>query len=150
MDRGGTGFERNLVGSQDVRAGESHARALQDSLIHQGTTMSLRPPRHLTGNPRPETGWNVLDYEIAQQKAQILGNLGSELEQALAKLRAFDANAQGPEREAERSDLLDEAADRAWTFMIQRELCGLRHWETVVKEYRIPREVLNRMGRVSR
>lgn len=34
--------------------------------------------------------------------------------------------------------------------MIQRELCGLRHWEAVVKSYAIPREVLNRMGRVRR
>jgi hypothetical protein len=91
-------------------------------------------------------GWNVLDYEIAQQKAQTLGNLGSQVEQALAKLRAFDARAEGPERSA----LLDQAADRAWAFMIQRELCGLRHWDAVVKEYGIPREVLNRMGRTTR
>jgi hypothetical protein len=49
-----------------------------------------------------------------------------------------------------RAALLDEAADRVWAFMIQRELCGLRHWDTVVKEYGIPREVLNRMGRVVR
>ncbi len=32
--------------------------------------------------------------------------------------------------------------------MIQRELCGLRHWEAVVKDYIIPREVLNRVGQV--
>ena len=34
-----------------------------------------------------------------------------------------------------------------WAFMIQRELCGFRHWEAVVKDYGIPREVLNRVGR---
>jgi hypothetical protein len=112
--------------------------------------MSVRPPRHLTGSHRAETGWNILDYELAEQKAQTLGALGSEVERALAKLRAFDASAPGPEREAERSVLLDHAADRAWTFMIQRELCGLRHWDAVVQGYGIPREVLNRMGRTTR
>jgi hypothetical protein len=112
--------------------------------------MPVRPPRHLSGHHRPETDWTVLDHEIAQQKAQTLGNLGSQVEQALAKLRAFDARAQGPERGAERSALLDQAADRAWAFMIQRELCGLRRWDAVVKEYGIPPEVLNRMGRTTR
>jgi hypothetical protein len=112
--------------------------------------MSVRPPRHLPSGHRPETGWNVLNHEIAQQKAQTLGNLGSQVEQALAKLRAFDARVEGPERGAERSALLDQAAERAWAFMIQRELCGLRHWDAVVKEYGIPREVLNRMGRTTR
>ena len=112
--------------------------------------MSLRPPRHLPGDHRPETGWNVLNHEIAQQKAQTLGNLGSQVEQALAKLRAFDACAHVAERRTERSALLDEAADRAWAFMVQRELCGLRHWDAVVKEYGIPREVINRMGRTTR
>jgi hypothetical protein len=34
--------------------------------------------------------------------------------------------------------------------MIRRELCGLRYWEAIVKENGIPREALNRMGRVSR
>ena len=112
--------------------------------------MSLRVPRSLAGSHKPQTGWSVLDYEIAQQKAQTLGTLGAQVEQALASLRAFDAGAHGPERAAERSALLDEAAERVWAFMIQRELCGLRFWEAVVKEYGIPREVLNRVGRVRR
>jgi hypothetical protein len=112
--------------------------------------MSVRIPQNLAGGHKPETGWSVLDYEIAQQKAQTLGNLGQQVEQALARLRAFDAGVHGTESEPQRSTLLDEAAERVWAFMIQRELCGLRHWEAVVKNYGIPREVLNRMGRVSR
>ena len=113
--------------------------------------MSLRPPKSLTGSHKPETGWSVLDYELAQQKAQTLGNLGQQVEQALTKLRAFDAQVGSSEEDqSRRACLLDEAADRAWTFMIQRELCGLRHWEVVVRDYGIPREVLNRMGRSRR
>jgi hypothetical protein len=112
--------------------------------------MSLRMPQSLALSHKPETGWSVLDYEIAQQKAQTLGNLGQQVEHALARLRAFDAGTGGSATGAQRSALLDEAADRVWAFMIQRELCGLRYWEAVVKDYGIPREVLNRLGRVSR
>jgi hypothetical protein len=115
--------------------------------------MTLRMPQTLAGGEMRESGWSVLDYEIAQQKAQTLGGLGSQVEQALAKVRALEARgseAHGPGRDARRSALLDEAAERVWAFMIQRELCGLRHWEGVVKEYGIPREVLNRVGQVTR
>jgi hypothetical protein len=112
--------------------------------------MSLRPPQSLAGGHNPQSGWSVLDFELAQQKAQTLGHLGEQVEQALARLRAFDSGGRGAESQSQRSSLLDEAADRVWAFMIQRELCGLCHWETAVKDYGIPREVLNRMGRVAR
>ena len=46
--------------------------------------------------------------------------------------------------------MLDEAADRIWAFMIQQELCEFRNWEAVVRDYGIPREVLNRVGHVRR
>jgi hypothetical protein len=113
--------------------------------------MAVRPPQSLAPHRAQSVG--VLDYEIAQQKAQTLGDLGRQVEQAIAALRAFDAEPQaeaGQAHTARRSALLDKAADRVWTFMVQRELCGLRHWEAVVKAYAIPREVLNRMGQVLR
>ena len=110
--------------------------------------MTLRPPQSLGGFSRPETGLNVLTTEIAQQKAQTLGDLGQRLEDALSRLRAHDETFP-PGGDDRRAALLDAAADRAWALMVQRELCGLRHWEAVVKSYAIPREVLNRMGRVT-
>ena len=110
--------------------------------------MTVRPPQSLSTGLKQETGWSVLAYEILQQKAHTLGTLGGQVEQALAALRAFDAGAEQADREARRCALLDAAAERVWALMIQRELCGLRHWEAVVKDYRIPREVLNRVGQV--
>jgi hypothetical protein len=107
--------------------------------------MTLRLPQSFSAGLSVETGANVLDYEIAQQKAETLGALGGQVEATLARLRALDAT-EAPDA-AHRTALLDEAADRVWSLMIQRELCGLRHWEAVVKAYGIPREVLNRMGR---
>lgn len=108
--------------------------------------MTLRMPQGVASSSRRETGASVLDTEIAQLKAESLGSIGTQVEQALARLKAFDA--QGVVDPARRDALRDEAADKVWAFMIQRELCGLRQWDAVVKAYGIPREVLNRMGRV--
>jgi hypothetical protein len=112
--------------------------------------MTLRIPQGLPSAQRPDSGVNVLDYELAQLKAQTLGDLGRKVEQALERLRSFEAEGHGPDGDERRAALRDAAADRVWSLMIQRELCGLRHWDAVVKAYGIPREVLNRMGRVSR
>ena len=92
----------------------------------------------------------MLDYKLREQKAQTLGTLSDQIEQALAALRTFEAEAHQPDREHRRRALLDNAADLVWAFMIQRELCGLRNWDAVVKDYGIPREVLNRVGQVRR
>ena len=112
--------------------------------------MAVRIPQSLSTGLQPETGWSVLDHELREQKAHTLGILSGQVEQALAALRAFDAEAQEPDREHRRRALLDGAADRVWAFMIQRELCGFRNWEAVVKDYSIPREVLSRVGQVRR
>ena len=92
----------------------------------------------------------MLDHELREQKAHALGALSGQVEQALAALRAFDAEAHEPDRGHRRYALLDRAADLVWAFMIQRELCGFRNWEAMVKDYGIPRAVLNRVGQVRR
>jgi hypothetical protein len=112
--------------------------------------MAVRPPQSLSAGLQRETGWSVLDYELREQKAQTLGTLSRQVEQALAALRAFDARESGSDRDDRRDALRDEAADRVWAFMIQRELCGFRNWEAVVRDYNIPREVLNRVGQIRR
>jgi hypothetical protein len=112
--------------------------------------MAVRIPQRLSTGLQPETGWSVLDYKLREQKAHTLGILGDQVEQALAALRVFDAEARGPDGEHRRRALLDRTADLVWAFMIQRELCGLRNWDAVVKDYGIPREVLNRVGQVRR
>jgi hypothetical protein len=112
--------------------------------------MAVRIPQSLSAGLQRETGWSVLDYELREQKAHMLGTLSGQVEQALAALRAFDAAAHGTNSEERRRALLDQAADRVWAFMIQREVCGLRNWDAVVKDYHIPREVLNRVGQARR
>ena len=98
------------------------------------------------------SGTNVLDYEIAQEQAAALGRLGRALEAALTNLAAYDAAAgvsdkpPGPPRKGTRTELLEAAGYALWCFIIQREACGLRDQATVIRQYRVPAEVRNRMG----
>ena len=92
----------------------------------------------------------LLDYEILQEQASALGRLGRALEAALMKLRDFDAahppSQASPAEQRARRTLVAEAGYALWMFVVQREACGLRDSRTLMRDYRIPGEVLNRMG----
>ena len=112
--------------------------------------MTVRPPRSIwTKNPAA-----ALDYEIAQEKAATLGRLGRRLEAALEKLRAFDDVLRIDDAPAEvttetrhtRRALVDAAGHSLWLFVVQREAIGLRDTRTLMRDYRVPVEVFNRMG----
>ena len=111
--------------------------------------MTLRPPGKPAADLWSKSPAGVLDYEIAQETASALGRQGRALETALAALAAFDA-AEPPvssDRRA-RADLVATAAQALWEFMVQREACGLRDGAAVVRMYRVPAEVRDRMGAV--
>jgi hypothetical protein len=85
----------------------------------------------------------ALDYEIAQEQASALGRAGRMLEQALRALSDHDAATDDRERRAE---LVQNAGHALWCFMVQREAIGLRDPRPVLRDYRVPAEVQNRMG----
>jgi hypothetical protein len=110
--------------------------------------MTVRPPRLA-----PKTIWTAnpaaaLDYELAQEKASALGRLGRKLEAALETLRVFDAAITEPSAETrrERRALVAEAGHALWLFVVQRESIGLRDTRQLMRDYRVPAEVQNRMG----
>jgi hypothetical protein len=98
----------------------------------------------------------VLGHEILQEQASSLGRLGRGLEAALAELQAFDAARSGLEGTAEsalasghrrvRQALLSAAGNALWMFVVQREACGLRDSRSVMRDYKVPAEVQDRMG----
>ena len=87
---------------------------------------------------------DALDYEIAQERASALGRAGRALETALAALGEYDRN--GQDSAEMRRTLVADAGDALWRFVIQRECCGLRDARAVMRDYRVPQEVQNRMG----
>ena len=99
---------------------------------------SLRMPQSLTKRLGVETGEAVLRYELLAEQAAALGRQGARLEAALLALRDHQGDG--------RAAVLAQAADAAWCFFVQREVMGLRDRAAVVAQYRIPREVLVRIG----
>jgi hypothetical protein len=101
---------------------------------------------HLPKNPLA-----AFDYEVAQEKASALGRMGRRLEATLAALAAFDASHPdkgilGEEDRAERRALVAEAGVALWHLVVQRESVGLRDSARMLREYRVPDEVRDRMG----
>lgn len=86
----------------------------------------------------------ALDYEIAQEQASALGRLGRALEGALAALADYDSV--NGRRDPVRRQLVQEASDALWRFIVQREACGLRDARPVIRDYRVPAEVYACMG----
>jgi hypothetical protein len=111
--------------------------------------MTLRPPRMNSSKVRE----SALDYEIAQEQAAALGRLGRALEAALGArsgppgvhAESGDRPGQAPAGAA-RERLLRDASNALWCFVVQREAVGLRDQRAIMREYRVPIEVQNRMG----
>ncbi len=64
-----------------------------------------------------------------------LGRLGGEVQTALAALDHPPTD-----------DQLRTAAQAVWRYFVQREACGLRDHSDPVRDYGIPKSVLNRLG----
>lgn len=95
---------------------------------------------------------DALNYEIAQEKAVALGRMGRALEEALAKLREYDAahprSGALPSSQQARRFLVTEAGHALWMFVVQREACGLRDSRAIMRDYDVPGEVQQCMGAV--
>ena len=93
---------------------------------------------------------DILHYEIVQEQASALGRMGRTLEQALARLREFDATHQPSETPATihpaRRKLVMEAGQALWMFVVQREATGLRDSRHIMRTYNVPAEVQHCMG----
>lgn len=82
-----------------------------------------------------------LEYELQEGRAIALGKAGQKLEAALALLTAS---------EGEREQLLADAADAVWSYMIVRETLGFHDHALALGVYRVPPQVMARVGVVRR
>lgn len=88
------------------------------------------------------TGWvDPFSYEIAKEKAGTLGRTGRKLEKTLGALRTCRRG-----DDARREKLIWEATELVTSILVQREACGLRNPSFVFDFYRVPREVIGRIG----
>jgi hypothetical protein len=89
------------------------------------------------------SGYAALQYEIAEERASALGRLGRRLETALKDLAACPPT--GSNRKM-RESLLKDAGYALWLLAVQREAIGLNKLDHVLQVYRVPNEVVARMG----
>jgi hypothetical protein len=88
---------------------------------------------------------DVIEDEVAEEKAGALGRSGRRLEHALEVFRDYEAT-HGNRSDTKREQLLWDLAARVEAFVAQREACGLRDARHVLQFYGIPREVIARIG----
>lgn len=86
------------------------------------------------------TAYESLELEIASERAASLGRAGTRLEVALAALAGHAGD------EAEREDLLAAAGEVLWFYVIQRECLRMYDHDNAFAIYRVPGEVIARMG----
>lgn len=104
--------------------------------------MSFKPPASLLSSS--QNGLiTPLDLELAGEKADALGRAGRKAEAALAALA--EARAEG-RAVADLDALRNAAADAVFALTVQRELCGLRNQNDMVRRYAIPSDVMARIG----
>ncbi len=87
-----------------------------------------------------ETSLDAIGQEILAEKAASLGHAGRKVELALVRLRAHQGDGET------RMALVRNAADAVYGYFVQRELCGFRRHDDVIRDYKIPGEVLVRLG----
>ncbi|WP_157017015.1 DUF6665 family protein [Mesorhizobium xinjiangense] len=93
------------------------------------------------GIAKRQEALDALEYDFLAEKAAALGRAGEKMERVLKRLAESDeAAGEGAER------TLKEAADAVYAYFIQRELCGLRRHDEIIRQYRIPGRVLVRLG----
>lgn len=96
---------------------------------------------------RSDAAFNLLEADLLAERASSLGHHAGLAEMAVAKLHSFDATGGSAE---ERLALLRKAAREVWAYFVQREACGMRDHRQVIRDWKIPGEVLVRLGAIER
>ena len=102
----------------------------------------MKLPRIMNGR----SGVDVLEYELFQEKASTLARMGARLKTALDALAAYDSAHARRADDAERAELVAEAGEMLWYYVVQREVCGLRDTQAMLRGVGVPREVQLKMG----
>ena len=91
---------------------------------------------------------NPLFAEILAEKASAYFARVRTMQTALARLADFDraANSASKATLKDRTELLAEAAEQVWFFIIQREAMKLPHYEEIFADFDIPDEVRRKTG----
>ena len=104
---------------------------------------ALRLPQHLSDPAHVDSGEAHLRFELLEEIDGAVGRAERRVEQTLEALRAHDAT--GFEA-GDRAPLLEAAAAAAWRLIVQHEACDCADHRLLIERFRIPLEVMARIG----
>jgi hypothetical protein len=93
---------------------------------------------------------NPIHVEIMAERASAYFNTTRKMLSAVSAFCEFNEKYKGAACDAvvnrQRADLLAEAAEQVWFFMIQREAMRLPYYDELFADFGIPDEIRKRMG----
>lgn len=102
---------------------------------------ALRMPQHLSEAAHVDSGEAQLRFRLMEEIDTSVGHTERDVEQTLQTLRAHDpADLEG------RRPLLEAATDAVWRLIVQHEACDCSDHRELIERYRIPGEVMARIG----
>jgi hypothetical protein len=104
---------------------------------------ALRLPQHLADPTHVDSGEAHLRFDLLEELDAAVGHIERDVERTLAALRQHDTV--GGDAEARRP-LLDAAVEAVWRLIVQHEACDCADHGALISRYRIPGEVLARVG----
>lgn len=75
-----------------------------------------------------DTGETILAHEILAERASSMGAAAERVEKTIAAMRAAAPD------DGARPEKLKAAADSVWAYFVQRELCGFRRHDDVIRD----------------
>lgn len=104
---------------------------------------ALRLPQHLAEPAHVDSGEANLRFELLEDIDAAVGHTERDVERTLRALRDHDSDQRDPEA---RRALLDAAVEAVWRLIVQHEACDLTDHQALIQRYRIPAEVMARIG----
>ena len=104
---------------------------------------ALRLPQHLADPAHVDSGEAHQRFDLLEELDCAVGRTERAVEASLLALREFDLNERPQEL---RGPLLDAAVNAVWRLIVQHEACDCVDHRELITRYRIPGEVMRRLG----
>lgn len=104
---------------------------------------ALRLPQHLGEPAHVGSGEAHLRFDLLQDIDSAVGHTERDVDHTLTALRAHDAR--GGDAET-RLRLLNAAVEATWRLIVQHEAGDLMDHDALIERFRIPAEVMARIG----
>ena len=105
---------------------------------------ALRLPQHLAEPAHVDSGEAHLKFDLLEEIDGPVIETERQVERAIQALRDFDAAGAADPRA--RSLLLEVAVEAVWRLVVLHEACDLHDHSSLIARYRVPPEVLARIG----